>query len=161
MLLTQPPQPGRFHAQSRRNGFTLIEVIVVLILLGILAAVAVNRYIDLQDSARARVLDGAIAELNGRERLVWSRLMIQFMGEVDDDMVWAEMDFDLGPDFDWTGQGAVIFPVGGPDDIMQLSSLQNPTQAGGALFYQGQAVDMTRDPATEERPARWSRIPFP
>jgi len=38
------------QAKKKKNGFTLIEVIAVLVLLGILAAVAVPKYVDMSES---------------------------------------------------------------------------------------------------------------
>lgn len=47
---------------SNEGGFTLIEIIAVLVLLGILAVVAVPRYMSIMDEAKVKAGQAGVAE---------------------------------------------------------------------------------------------------
>ena len=49
--------------QGRESGFTLIELVVVIVLLGILAATALPRFMNVDDEAHASVVDGVMGSL--------------------------------------------------------------------------------------------------
>jgi prepilin-type N-terminal cleavage/methylation domain-containing protein len=56
------------QAKQHKNedGFTLIEIIAVLVIMGILAAVAVPKFFDLQQRARRKAIYTAVSELKVR-----------------------------------------------------------------------------------------------
>lgn len=51
---------------SNQSGFTLLEIIAVIVILSILAVVAVPKYFDLQEQARQKTMKTALAEGVGR-----------------------------------------------------------------------------------------------
>ena len=59
-----------------QKGFTLIEIIAVLIILGILTAVAVPKYIDLTTQAKNSAAVGEVAELKSTLNLQWAKLFL-------------------------------------------------------------------------------------
>ncbi len=56
------------HKSAHLNeaGFTLLEIIAVIVILSIMAVVAVPKYFDLQEQAREKTMKTAVAEALGR-----------------------------------------------------------------------------------------------
>jgi len=67
---------------KKQSGFTLIELVIVIIILGILAATAVPKFVDLQGDARASAIKGVKAALEGAATLTYSRAAIDGLEKV-------------------------------------------------------------------------------
>ncbi len=61
---------------NKQSGFTLIELVVVIIILGILAATAVPKFVDLQSDARVSAMQGVKGALESAATLTYSRAAI-------------------------------------------------------------------------------------
>ena len=117
---------------NNQKGFTLIEIIAVLVILGILAAVAIPKYIDMRTEAVTKAVVSVSSELNSRERLTLAQHKLK--DGVGND---TAPDTVLGPD--WNGGAAIVSGTGFP--------------------YQNKTVTCTRtDQASENEPASWTCV---
>ncbi|OBU12643.1 MSHA biogenesis protein MshA [Photobacterium aquimaris] len=62
---------------KRQNGFTLIELVVVIVILGILAVTAAPKFLNLQDDARASSLQGLKGAIDGAAGITYGKAAIQ------------------------------------------------------------------------------------
>ena len=62
---------------KRQGGFTLIEMVVVIVILGILAVTAAPRFLNLQGDARNSALQGLKGAANGAAGIVYGKAAIE------------------------------------------------------------------------------------
>ncbi|KTD50715.1 type IV pilin protein [Legionella quateirensis] len=60
----------------KQRGFTLIELVIVIILLGILAAVAIPKYYDFTTQARISALNGILGSVASASQITHSAVIV-------------------------------------------------------------------------------------
>jgi prepilin-type N-terminal cleavage/methylation domain-containing protein len=117
-------------------GFTLIEILSVLVILSVLAAVTIYRFDFLSQTASRTALAAGVKELNVRETLVWTQAKLSQQGWTSDENIFAAMDTNLGPDYFWSPAAS---------------------KTGGTLHFRSYSTSivLTRIPSTSIKPAVW------
>lgn len=127
-----------------KSGFTLIEIVMVLVLLGILTAVAVPKYFDLQDEAEKLAAQTTVAEAQARIHARFAQLLLtnntcqEALNQVKDLALLADSseggarfgDFVLTPTILTNDEGGTVMSaqrVGGTTRQTSVGKLQLPT----------------------------------
>ncbi len=96
---------------KRQGGFTLIELVVVIVILGILAVTAAPRFLNLQSDARVSALQGLKGAMDGAAGIVYGKAAIQGIEnqaagtDVEVDGITTNFGY---PTADVTGIGAAV-----------------------------------------------------
>ena len=126
---------------KNKQGFTLIEILAVLVIMGVMSSVAVHKINNISGTAEFRAIETGIAELNAREMLYWTNAKFApggWGGNGGDAGVWAVMilNTNLGSEYSW---------------------LPDPPNIGGAtLIFGSQSIPLNRSVSTNIAAARWS-----
>ena len=119
------------------TGFTLVEIIAVLVVLGVLAAVAAPKYVDLEANAKHKAVETVISEINAKENLTWTDAKISTSGFVSDAKIFGKINYGLDPNYIWNSG--------------------DPTVAGGTLDFKGESFTLSRSVSSSQKPAVWRR----
>jgi type II secretory pathway pseudopilin PulG len=122
------------HSLGNQKGFTLIELISIMIILGALGSVAVRKYDNLTNTATQRVLAAAVKELNVRESLIWTNMKISSDGYTNDTDVYTVLNTDLGSRVNWN---------------------PGPTIDGGTFHIDSQSIVLNRIHSTNSAAGKW------
>lgn len=84
---------------KNQKGFTLIEMVVVIVVLGILAVTAAPRFINIQSDARAATLDAAKGAVKAADGMVFAKAIMEGKEHVKDGNIIVngkEIKLDMG-----------------------------------------------------------------
>ncbi|TDF34525.1 prepilin-type N-terminal cleavage/methylation domain-containing protein [Alteromonadaceae bacterium M269] len=112
---------------QQQKGFTLIELIIVIIILGILAVTAAPRFLDLSSDARTSAMQGVLGAVRSSSQIAHAALLVR-TGDVTIEGVAIQT---TTPDVQAIGDYALA------EDMCDLIGLTTDDGAAGAIGTQG------------------------
>jgi len=116
------------------KGFSLLEIMAVLVIMGTMFSITINKFDILSDTASLTALKVGVRELNTRETLVWTKIKMSDNGWSSDASVFSAVDTKIGNEYGWN-------PA--------------PKPGGGKLHYKAQSIDLNRDASTNKTTGVW------
>jgi prepilin-type N-terminal cleavage/methylation domain-containing protein len=117
------------------KGFTLLELMSVLVILGVMTSVGVKKYDILSETADLTAIQAGVRELNTQEALVWIDMKLSDTGWTADVDVYNAVEKNLGQGYRWT---------------------PGPAITGGTLHYDSQSVTLVRTQSTRQDVGSWN-----
>ena len=117
------------------KGFTLIEIMAVMVIISVLAGVGVRKFDEISGSASAKALVQGLSELNSRELLTWALVKFSDQGWVTDEALFAQIDKNMGAGYQWAS---------------------GPATTGGSLHMTSASITLTRTPSTVSSAGKWA-----
>ncbi|MEZ9128834.1 MSHA biogenesis protein MshA [Vibrio splendidus] len=65
--------PARSQSQTQQKGFTIIELVVVIVILGIVSVTAASKFLNLQTDARISTLNGLKGGMEGASAMLYGK----------------------------------------------------------------------------------------
>ena len=115
-------------------GFTLIEILSVMVIMGVIASVGVKKLDILSDTATINALQSGIRELRTRETVAWTKIKLSNTGYTNDAEVNDAVDKNIGQGYSWNP---------GPDI------------SGGRLHFKSLSINLDRVASTKNSPGTW------
>jgi len=117
---------------QKQAGFTLIELVVVIVILGILAATAAPKFIDLTDDAKKSVMEGVQGALNSATDMAHAKALIKNQTAADGDISVGGKNIDLV--YGWPAKSSL-------PDLLDLDGDVNVSD--GVFSYDGVTTPAT------------------
>ena len=120
---------------ANRKGFTLLELMSVLVIMSVMLSIAIKKFDLLSDTASATALKEGVRELNTLETLVWTQLKLSETDWTSDADVFNNIDKNLGQGYRWN---------------------PGPNIGGGTLYFKKQSIVLVRNESKRNSVGSWN-----